>query len=168
MPARRRVHVEQEQAVVAAPAEGSIPSDMPKRILRGARLAMNTDLAPDQHRRIGIAGADAGEDLPLAQVTGVEAEAQQLVRAFDEVAFEHLADAQVHAREVLDADVRAVAGGRGGCGGAAAGLRGLRGFAGFAAACPPAALSPLGFRSSFEASTMSAMRAGSTRVSSGE
>jgi hypothetical protein len=77
-----------------------MPSLMPKRILRGARLAMKTTLRP-----ISVAGADAGEDLALAEVTGVEQEADQLVRAFDEAALEHLADGQVAFGEILNAGV---------------------------------------------------------------
>ena len=81
-----------------------MPSDTPKRILRGARLAMNTTWRPDQRFRFAVAGADAREDLPLAQFAGVELEAQQLVRALDESALEHLADAQVELGEIVDAD----------------------------------------------------------------
>src|SRR3546814_199932 len=51
-----------------------------------------------------VAGADAGEDLPLAQFSGVEFETQQLVGALDEFAGHDLADAQVEPGEVVDAD----------------------------------------------------------------
>jgi hypothetical protein len=68
------------------------------------------DAAADQFFRLAVAGADAGEDLARAEVAGVELEAQQLVRAFDEFAREHLADAQVELREIVDRDGRGARG----------------------------------------------------------
>ena len=111
------------------PADRIMPSLMPKRILRGARLAMNTTLRPTSVVRLAVAGADAGEDLALAEFAGVEFEAQQLVRAFDELARQHLADAQVELGEVVDADRRAGAAAASAAArlaGAAAGLAGWR------------------------------------------
>src|SRR5688572_9084558 len=62
------------------------------------------DLAAHQHLRLGVAAADTGEDLPLAELAGVEQETQQFVGALDEAALEHLADAQIELGEVVDAD----------------------------------------------------------------
>src|SRR3546814_4753542 len=56
-------------------------------------------VAADQLFRFAVAGADAGEDLPLAQFSGVEFETQQLVGALDEFAGHDLADAQVRSEE---------------------------------------------------------------------
>src|SRR3546814_16523608 len=53
--------------------------------------------------RFAVAGADAGEDLPLAQFSGVEFETQQHVVALDEFAGHALAEAQVQSGEVVDA-----------------------------------------------------------------
>src|SRR3546814_10732716 len=61
-------------------------------------------VAADQLFRFAVAGADAGEDLPLAQFSGVEFETQQLVGALDEFAGHDLTDAQVEPGEVVDAD----------------------------------------------------------------
>ena len=59
-------------------------------------------LASHQRGRIAVAGADAGEDLPLAEFAGVEPETQQLVGALDEAALEHHAHPQVEPGEVVD------------------------------------------------------------------
>src|SRR3546814_6801187 len=61
-------------------------------------------VAADQLFRFAVAGAYTGEDLPLAQFSGVEFETQQLVGALDEFAGHDLADAQVEPGEVVDAD----------------------------------------------------------------
>ena len=67
---------------------------------------MNTTLRPTSFAGSPIRGADAGKDLALAELAGVELEAQQLVGAFDEFAGDDLADAQVELREIVDRDRR--------------------------------------------------------------
>lgn len=66
------------------------------------------DVAADQFFRFAVAGADAGEDLALAEFAGIQFEPQQLVGAFDEFADQHLADAQIELGEIADFDVAAV------------------------------------------------------------
>ena len=60
--------------------------------------------ATHQRFRLAIGTADTREDLPRAEIAGVQFEAQQLVGAFHEFARQHLAHAQVEPGEVVDAD----------------------------------------------------------------
>ena len=118
--------------------------------------------AADQLFRFGVAGADAGKDLALAELAGIQLEAQQLVGALDEPAVEHLADAQVELGEVVDADERARASpsAGAGCGAACFAAAGLA-AAGVAVAAGAAA------SVSLLASVMASICFGSMRVNRG-
>src|SRR5687768_2639565 len=99
-----RIRIQQEQIGPAAAgrkdhAFGDAEAHLARREVRDEH-----DAAPDQLRRFAIGGADAREDLALAEFAGVELEAQQLVRAFDELAGQYPSDAQVESGEVVDRD----------------------------------------------------------------
>src|SRR5690606_36733858 len=99
---RAFVDVQQGQrAAIEAGRQDHALADAEAHLARG-QVGDEHDVAADQPLRLAIAGADAGEDLALAELAGVEQEAQQLVRAVDEAAFEHLADAQVEPGEIVD------------------------------------------------------------------
>ena len=85
------------------PAASTMPSDTPKRILRGARLATTTTWRPTS-----CAGSYA-ERMPakivrLSSSTQVDRQLEQLVRAFDELRRIDTRDPQVDLAEFLDRD----------------------------------------------------------------
>ena len=62
-----------------------MPADMPKRILRGSRLATTTVRRPTSAGRI-VGAANAGKDVALAEFAQIDTQLQELVRIRDEVA----------------------------------------------------------------------------------
>jgi hypothetical protein len=86
------------------PAASTMPSEVPKRILRGARLATTTVSRPTQLLgRVRLANAREHRAAFLAQVHD---QPEQLVRALDSSRLDDARDAQVDASEVFDADLR--------------------------------------------------------------
>ena len=82
------------------PAASTMPSDTPKRILRGARFATTTREPADQLLRC-VGGADAREHRALLAAE-VDVEPQQLVGAVDQFGRVDARDAQVDPRELVD------------------------------------------------------------------
>jgi hypothetical protein len=61
---------------------------------------------PHQHRRIGIALPQPGEDLPVAPLTQIHQAADQLVRPLDQPRLAHHTHAQVELVELVDGHLR--------------------------------------------------------------
>ena len=128
------------------PAASTMPSEMPKRILRGLRFASTSVRRPTQ--LLGrVRRADAGEHRALS-VADVERQLQQLVRAFDRLGSDDLRDAQIELREVFDRDFAAASPAAG-----AAAAAFASGFAAASSSCRTAHRAASGRRASSGART---------------
>ena len=101
---RTAVDVQQMQAVaVETGGQDHAFADAEAHLAR-CEVGDEHHVASNQLPGLTITGADAGKDLALAEIAGVEFEPQQLVGAFDEFANQHGADAQVELGEIVNAD----------------------------------------------------------------
>ena len=83
------------------PAASIMPSEVPKRILRGSKLATTTMRRPTKVAQI-VGRSNAGENFTLAELAHVDPQFQQLVRAGHEIRAQHLGHPQIDAQEFID------------------------------------------------------------------